>query len=97
VTISIAGPAGDVVRRLELGPSAAGLQAFTWDGTAQDGRPAKDGSYTFKVDAVRAGKTVAAATHIVGGVTGIGVSGKDPSLIVNGTTEVRFADVKRVQ
>jgi flagellar basal-body rod modification protein FlgD len=97
VTVSILGPAGDVVRRLELGPSPAGLQAFTWDGTAQDGRAAKDGAYTFKVEAVRADKTVAAATHVVGTVTGIGVSGKDPAVIVDGTTEVRFADVKRVQ
>jgi flagellar basal-body rod modification protein FlgD len=97
VTVSIMGPAGDVVRRLELGPSAAGLQAFTWDGTAQDGRAAKDGAYTFKAEAVRAGKPVSAATHIVGTVTGIGVSGKDPTVIVNGATEVRFADVRRVQ
>jgi len=97
VTVSIIGPAGDVVRRLELGPSEPGLQAFTWDGTAQDGRPAKDGAYTFKAEAVRAGKPVSAATHLVGTVTGIGVSGKDPAVIVNGTTEVRFADVRRVQ
>lgn len=97
VTVTIVGPAGDVVRRLELGPSAAGLQAFTWDGTAQDGRQAKDGTYTFMVDAMRAGKTVSAATHIVGSVTGIGVSDKEPSLIVNGSTEVRLADIRRVQ
>lgn len=97
VTVTITGPAGDVVRRLELGPSTAGLQAFAWDGTAQDGRAAKDGAYTFKAEAVRAGNPVSAATHIVGTVTGIGVSGKDPSVIVNGATEVRFADVRRVQ
>ncbi len=97
VTVTIAGPAGDVVRRLELGPTASGLKAFTWDGTAQSGSAAKDGAYTFKVEAVRAGKAVGATPHIVGAVTGIGVSGKDPSVIVNGSTEVRFADVKRVQ
>jgi flagellar basal-body rod modification protein FlgD len=97
VTVTIMGPAGDVVRRLELGPSAAGMKAFTWEGNAQNGSAAKDGNYTFKVDAVRAGKAVGATTHIVGTVTGIGVSGQDPSVIVNGSTEVRFADVKRVQ
>jgi flagellar basal-body rod modification protein FlgD len=97
VTVSILGPAGDVVRRLELGPTEPGLKAFTWDGTAQDGRPAKDGKYTFKAEAVLAGKPVSAATHVVGTVTGIGVSGKDPAVVVDGTTEVRFADVRRVQ
>lgn len=97
VSLAIAGPAGDIVRRLELGPSQAGLQAFTWDGTAADGRAAKDGAYTYKVEAVRSGKPVSAATFSVGTVTGIGVSGKDPTVIVDSSAEVRFADVKRVQ
>lgn len=97
VTVTIVGPAGDVVRRLELGPSEPGLKAFTWDGMAQDGRAAKDGQYTFRAEAMFAGKPVSAATHIVGTVTGIGVSGKDPAVIVDGATEVRFADVRRVQ
>jgi flagellar basal-body rod modification protein FlgD len=97
VSLTIVGPAGDVVRRLELGPSEAGLQAFTWDGTAENGSAAKDGTYTYRVDAVRSGKAVSASAYTVGTVTGIGVSGKDPTLIVNGSAEVRFADVKRVQ
>lgn len=97
VKVNILGPAGDVVRTLELGPGEAGLQAFSWDGTTQDGRAAKDGTYTFEVEAARAGKSVEATPHIVGTVTGVGASGKDPSLIVDKATEVRFADVKRVQ
>ena len=43
-------PAG-YVRKLELGPMGAGLKTFAWDGAAEDGRGAKDGAYTFKVDA----------------------------------------------
>src|SRR5688572_18744464 len=46
VSVSVLGPAGDVVRRLELGPSGAGLRSFTWDGATDDGRQAKDGAYT---------------------------------------------------
>jgi flagellar basal-body rod modification protein FlgD len=97
VSVTIVGPAGDVVRRIELGPSAAGLKAFAWDGSAQSGGAAKDGSYSYRVDAVRGGKAVNATAYTLGTVTGIGVSGKDPTLIVHGGTEVRFADVKRVQ
>ena len=97
VTVSILGPAGDIVRRLELGPSAAGLRTFTWDGKADNGATAKDGGYTFKVDAAQSGKSVAATSYALGTVTGIGVSGKDPSVIVDGVAEVRFADIKRVQ
>ncbi|MCC6535473.1 MAG: hypothetical protein IT531_23225 [Burkholderiales bacterium] len=97
VTLSIAGPAGDIVRRLELGPNERGMRVFTWDGAASDGRSAKDGIYTYKVEAVRDGKAVSATTYSVGTVSGIGVSSKEPSIVVDGATEVRFADVKRVQ
>ena len=97
VTVSILGPAGDIVRKLELGSSAAGLRTFTWDGKADNGATAKDGAYTFKVDAAQNGKSVAATSYTLGTVTGVGVSGKDPSVIVDGVAEVRFADIKRVQ
>ena len=97
VSVSVIGPAGDTVRKLELGPTPAGLRTFSWDGTAEDGRIAKDGSYTFKVDAVLNGKAVGATGYTLGTVTGIGVSGKDPTVVVNGAEEVRFADIKRVQ
>ena len=97
VTVNVIGPAGDTVRKLELGPGSAGLRTFAWDGKAEDGRSAKDGAYTFKVDAVQNGKSVAATPYTLGTVTGIGISGKDPSVVVDGGTEVRFADIKRVQ
>jgi flagellar basal-body rod modification protein FlgD len=97
VTLDVFGPAGNVVRRLQLGASQAGLQAFSWDGTADDGKVAKDGNYTYRIEAVRDGKPVNATSYNVGTVTGIAVSGKEPAVIVNGLTEVRFADVKRIQ
>jgi flagellar basal-body rod modification protein FlgD len=97
VTVSVIGPAGDTVRKLELGAGTAGLKTFTWDGSAQDGRPAKDGTYTFKVEALQNGKAVGATSYTLGTVTGVGMSGKDASVIVDGAAEVRFADIKRVQ
>jgi flagellar basal-body rod modification protein FlgD len=97
VTVSVIGPAGDTVRKLELGPAGVGLRTFNWDGSAQDGRQAKDGNYTFKVDAVQNGKAVSATAYTLGTVTGVGMVGKDSSVIVDGAAEVRFADIKRVQ
>jgi len=97
VTLSVVGPAGNIVRRLELGPSQTGLQAFAWDGTTDDGRSAQEGSYTYRIEAMGAGKPVDATAYQVGTVTGIAVSGKEPKVIVNGLTEVSFADVKRIQ
>ena len=97
VAVTVIGPAGNIVRRLELGAGEAGLKTFVWDGTADDGRAAKDGAYTFKVEAARNGKAVDAMPYALGTVTGIGMSGKDPTVIVDGSSEVRFTDVKRVQ
>ena len=97
VTLSVLGPAGNVVRRLEFGASAAGFQAFTWDGTGDDGKTVKDGNYAYRIEAVADGKPVSATAYQVGTVTGIAVSGKEPTVIVNGLAEVRFADVKRIE
>jgi flagellar basal-body rod modification protein FlgD len=97
VTVTISGPAGNIVRRIDLGATPAGLKQFTWDGKTDAGSAAADGSYTYKVDAARDGKAVSATTYTVGTVSGIGVSGSDSTFILNGGNEVRFADVKRVQ
>jgi flagellar basal-body rod modification protein FlgD len=97
VSVSVIGPAGNVVRRLELGAASAGLQAFAWDGAGDDGRVLKDGQYGFRVEATREGKAVHATGYSAGTVTGVAVSGKDPAVIVNGGAEVRFADIKRIQ
>src|SRR5262245_38965834 len=97
VTLSILGSAGNLVRRLELGAAPAGLQAFAWDGKGDDGKTVKDGNYTYRIEASAGGKPVGATGYQVGTVTGIAVAGKEPTVIVNGLTEVRFADVKRIQ
>ena len=97
VTLTVLGSAGNVVRRLELGSAEAGLQAFAWDGKGDDGKTVKDGNYTYRIEATSAGKSVNATGYQVGTVTGIAVSGKEPTVIVNGLTEVRMTDVKRIQ
>ena len=97
VTLSVIGPAGNVVRRLEMGAAAAGLQGFSWDGTGDDGKTVKEGNYAYRIEATANGKPVNATAYQVATVTGIAVSGKEPTVIVNGLTEVRFADVKRIE
>jgi flagellar basal-body rod modification protein FlgD len=97
VTLSVLGPAGNVVRRLDFGASPAGMQSFTWDGTGDDGKTVKDGNYGYRIEATANGKPVGATAYQVSTVTGIAVAGKEPTVIVNGLTEVRFADVKRIE
>ena len=97
VTLSVLGPSGSLVRRLELGSAQAGLQVFAWDGKGDDGKAVKDGNYTYRIEATAGGKPVNATGYQVGTVTGIAVADKEPTVIVDGLTEVRFADVRRIQ
>jgi flagellar basal-body rod modification protein FlgD len=97
VTIQVVGAAGNVVGRFDIDRPSAGLNAFTWDGRGPDGRAAASGSYAFQVEATRQGRPIEATAYMTGKVTGVGVTGTDSTLIVDGIGEVRFADVKRIQ
>ncbi len=97
VVVKILGPAGNLVRELDLGGRQAGLSSFAWDGEAANGAAAANGAYTFQVEARRADKVIGAAPHLYGTVTAIGVAGSDRMLVVDGKTEVRYDELKRVE
>ena len=97
VTVGIYGPAGDLVKQLDLGKRDAGLSTFEWDGRAANGAAANEGAYTFKVEALRGDKIVGALPQLFGAVTAVGVSGADQVLVLDGKNEVRFADLRRIQ
>jgi flagellar basal-body rod modification protein FlgD len=97
VTVGIYGPAGDLVKQLDLGKRDAGLSSFEWDGRAANGAAASEGAYTFKVEALRGDKIVGALPQLFGAVTAVGVSGADQVLVLDGKNEVRFADLRRIQ
>lgn len=97
VSVTITGPAGNIVRRIDLGAMGAGVQSFSWDGKSDAGAVAVDGSYGYKVEAMKNGKPVNAGTFSLGTVSGVGLSGSDSTFILNGGREVKFSDVRRVQ
>jgi len=97
VLVRILGPAGNLVRELDLGARTAGLSSFAWDGRTANGAAAADGNYTFEVEARRADKLIGAAPLLRGTVTAIGVAGSDRVLVVDGKTEVRYDELKRVE
>jgi flagellar basal-body rod modification protein FlgD len=74
VTVTITSPSGQVVRKLELGPTQAGISTFNWDGMTDSGAAAKEGLYVFSVDAQSDGDAVSADTLTYGRVDGV-VSG----------------------
>jgi flagellar basal-body rod modification protein FlgD len=72
LTVSIRDASGKEVQKVDLGKQEAGVLPVLWDGSTKDGGWAKDGNYTFEVNASYDGKTVKAQSlsfGIVGSVT----------------------------
>ncbi len=62
ISVSIVGPTGDIVERLDLGPQPAGLHALEWDGLDSAGQPVAAGSYRLEVTASAGGESVPVTT-----------------------------------
>ncbi|VTP64023.1 Basal-body rod modification protein flgD [Serratia rubidaea] len=60
VTATISDASGKVVRTIEIGGLSAGVHAFTWDGTLEDGSNAPDGAYTVAINAKGGGEQLVA-------------------------------------
>lgn len=60
VQVKIVDAAGHVVRTLELGSMAEGVNAVSWDGKADDGSTVPAGSYSFTVAASNGGTAIQA-------------------------------------
>ena len=54
VKVGIYGSDGKLVRRIDLGPQAAGLLPVKWDGKTDSGKSVADGSYTFQIETLPA-------------------------------------------
>ncbi|HVW93491.1 MAG TPA: flagellar hook capping FlgD N-terminal domain-containing protein [Devosia sp.] len=81
----------------ESGQVEAGQEQFTWDGTKSDGTVAADGTYSISITAKTSnGTNVAADTETTGTVTGVDLSGSEPSLIV-GSQSIKLSDVTSVR
>jgi flagellar basal-body rod modification protein FlgD len=96
VVVSIRDGAGQVLHKVDLGPQAAGVLGFQWDGVTDSGASAAPGSYSFSVEAIQGGNKVDAATLAMGLVNGV-AQGKDGVVLkVNGMGSVALSDVKQV-
>lgn len=96
LVITIKDSSGIAVRNIELGPQAAGVSTFTWDGVANSGAEAVNGRYSFAVKATRGDQAVLASTLAFGTVSSA-VPGVDG--IVLGVGELGHAgmdDIKKI-
>lgn len=97
--VGIYDSAGQLVRRLTLGPQPAGAVAFHWDGLTDSGTPAAAGNYTVKAEAMIAGQRVALDTLVAARVESVtlGRAGQGISLNLAGLGAVDFAQVRQIQ
>ncbi|HBS5868842.1 TPA: flagellar hook assembly protein FlgD [Klebsiella aerogenes] len=71
VKATITNANGQVVRTIEIGGLTAGVHAFTWDGSLDDGTAAPDGAYKVAINAKGNGEQLVARSLHFGMVNGV--------------------------
>lgn len=92
VRLTITNAAGDPVRTLDLGRQSGGLASFHWDGTDDDGKPLPAGTY--QIAAANGGNQL--ATYVSGQVAGIGSTGSDTYVQVDGVGGVLLGQIAQI-
>lgn len=96
LTVSIIGASAQVLHQVDLGPQAAGVVNFQWDGVTDNGATAAPGSYSFKVEAVQGGNRIDVVALALGRVTGVTQGVNGTMLNIGGMAPVAVSDVKQV-
>lgn len=99
VGVNIQDAAGQVVRRLELGPQSSGEVFFNWDGMTNAGVAADSGRYFISADAGIGGETVAVETLMSSSVASVtlGQGGSGLTLNLTDGNVVDFSSVKEIK
>lgn len=97
VTAVVSDSTGAVVRKVELGPHAAGDVEFSWDGKNNSGTRAPAGDYKVRITAGdKAGGSIAVEMHGRGTVSGVSFSQDGlAELVINGS-KVKMSDVQQI-
>jgi flagellar basal-body rod modification protein FlgD len=97
LTITIRDAAGATVHTAELGAQASGLVKFQWDGVGDSGSAAPDGSYTYEVKALAAGKPIKdISAFAYGRVDSVSLGAQGSQLNVGGLGSVNISQVKQI-
>lgn len=96
VTVSVLDSSGSVVYQEDLGSRKAGSFVFGWDGKTTDGGTAKDGNYTFKVEATTAGTAVTATPLQLGYVYAVVRNSTGFTLDLGSAGNVAYSAVKQI-
>ncbi len=98
LVVGVYSSTGQLVRRISLGPQAAGQIAFTWNGLTDAGTPAAAGTYRLKAEAEVGGQGVAMDTLVSSKVESVVLGSKDGGIQLNltGLGGVDFATVRQI-
>ena len=81
-TVNVYDSSGTIIKQIDLEKQSKGQQAFSWDGTNEDGEKAPEGSYEFRAEyLMEDGKTQAATTLINSKIDSVGF--KEGNITVN--------------
>lgn len=97
VVVTVSGPAGNTVRQMELGPRAAGLTTFDWDGRNDAGATMMPGNYTFSVTAAGSGQKIPATPVAAGAVSGIVPDSNGIRLMIDGLGEMGMQQIRGIR
>jgi flagellar basal-body rod modification protein FlgD len=97
LTVTIRDAAGNLIHQVNLGPQQAGLQGFAWDGVADNGQQAVDGTYQFSLSALAAGKQISPTPLAVARVDAVRPA-SDGSVTLNlgGFGDAKLTDVQQI-
>lgn len=96
VSITIRDGSGLAVRKMDLGPQAAGTLPVAWDGKTDKGAAAANGQYSFEVSAASAGSALKATTLSYDQVGSVSTGAGGTRLNLAGGGSAALADVREI-
>lgn len=97
VNVTVYDAAGQLIRRMELGPQPAGPVAFQWDGLGDNGQYAAPSTYFISAEATYDGATEAVETLLASEVRSVTLSNSGGLLLdLNGVGSLDFSEVRQI-
>lgn len=99
LTVDIQDAAGQLVRRMNLGPHAGGDIEFTWDGLTDNGGQAAAGRYQVRAFTTDGSESIAARTFLTANVDSVSIGGGGQGITLNlaGMGKTDLASVKQIK
>lgn len=98
LTITIKDAAGVVVHSASLGPQDSGIITLEWDGASDTGGQAKNGTYTFEIEAQAGGVPVETDINLLsyGKVSSVTLGATGVLLNIDGVGATALSEIKQI-